>query len=409
MSLDDRAAALDATDPLAGFRDRFRLPENVIYLDGNSLGVQPRHVAERVRRTVEHEWAEGLIGSWNAADWIELPRTVGDRIAALVGAAPGSVTVGDSTSVNLFKCLAAAIMQRPGRRVIVTEETNFPTDGYMMQGLAALRPDLEIRAAAPGSDPAALVDADTAVVALTHVDYRTAALHDMDAVTAAAHAAGAMMVWDLSHSTGALPVDLAGCDADFAVGCTYKYLNGGPGAPAFAYVAPRLGAVRQPLSGWMGHRDPFAFAGAYEPAEGAAGFLCGSPQILSLAAVDAALALWDHVDMAAVRAKSVSLTGLFMEAVEAECGGHGLTIVSPRDDARRGSHVSIAFDGGYAMIQALIGRGVVGDFRAPDLMRFGFAPLYVSHLETLTAVRTLRDLLETGTWRAAGIPSGPVT
>lgn len=396
----DTIAELDRNDPLAHMRSRFILPEGVVYLDGNSLGVLPRGVEERLADVVRREWGRDLIASWAGAGWMDLPQTVGAKIARLVGARPQEVAVGDSTSVNLFKCLAAAARLRPGRRVIVTEEDNFPTDSYIAQGFAGLLGDYEIRYVRPGGDPAAAIDRETAVVLLCHVNYRTAAVHDMAAVTAAAHDAGALVVWDLSHSTGALPVDLAAAKADFAVGCTYKYLNGGPGAPAFVYAPERLlSDLSQPLSGWMGHRDPFAFAPGYEPAEAARRFVCGTPQILSLAALCASLEVWDEVDMAEVREKSLRLTTLFMDLVEQELAGHGLDIVTPRDPARRGSHVSLACSDGYPVMRALAAHGVVGDFRAPDLMRFGFTPLYCSYADVGLAVERLGAILDRELWR----------
>lgn len=398
------AEALDAKDPLAGFRDRFALPPGVIYLDGNSLGVLPKGVAERVSGTIADEWGRDLIASWNKAGWIALPLSVGDMIAPLIGADAGDVVVGDSTSVNLFKCLSAALMAQsvrtgPGRKVIVTEAENFPTDNYIIQGAAKLL-DAEIRYTAPGQSPIPLIDGQTAVVLLTHVNYRTAAMYDMAAITKAAHDNGALMIWDLSHSTGAVPLDLKACNVDFAVGCSYKYLNGGPGAPAFTYALKRIAqSLTQPLSGWMGHKNPFAFSLDYEPGEAIKRFLCGTPQVLSLAALQAALTLWRDVDLAALRAKSLSLTSLFMDLVAQECGDFGLEAVTPRDPARRGSHVSLRFEHGYPVMRAMADHGVVGDFRAPDLMRFGFTPLYISHAETYEAVQRLKTVLESNAWR----------
>lgn len=400
MTTDADIRALDAADPLAPWRDRFAIPDGVIYLDGNSLGVLPKGVAERVARVIGQEWGTDLITSWGKAGWFDLPMRVGDRIAPLIGAAPGEVAVGDSTSVNLFKALTAALALRPDRKVILSEDENFPTDNYIVQGVAELLGGYEIRYLPPGGDVAAMLDRSVAAVLLTHVNYRTAAMHDMAAVTRAAHAVGALTVWDLSHSTGAVPVDLKAADADFAVGCSYKYLNGGPGAPAFVWTAPRLAdRVAQPLSGWMGHAAPFAFDRDYRPAAGARRMVCGTPQILSLAALDAALEVWQGVDMAALRAKSLRLTDLFIALVERDCAGFGLEIVTPRDAAARGSHVSIACADGYPVVQALIADGVIGDFRAPNLMRFGFTPLYLSHADVAEAVRRLRAILESGRWR----------
>ncbi len=398
------AEALDAKDPLASFRTRFALPQNTIYLDGNSLGVLPKGVTERVAGTIAGEWGQDLIASWNKAGWISLPLAVGDMIAPLIGADAGDVVVSDSTSVNLFKCLSAAFAAQsaqPGqnRKVIVSEAENFPTDNYIIQGAAKLL-GAEIRYTAPGASPIPLIDGQTAVVLLTHVNYRTAAMYDIAAITKAAHDNGALMIWDLSHSTGAVSLNLKACDVDFAVGCSYKYLNGGPGAPAFTYAPKRIAnTLTQPLSGWMGHKNPFAFVLDYEPGDAIKRFLCGTPQVLSLVALQAALALWRDVDMAALRAKSLSLTSLFMDLVAQECGRFGLEIVTPRDPARRGSHVSLRFEHGYQVMRAMADRGVVGDFRAPDLMRFGFTPLYISHAETFEAVQRLKAVLESGAWQ----------
>ncbi|PWC42332.1 kynureninase [Azospirillum sp. TSO22-1] len=393
----DEVAALDAADPLAGRRERFDLPDGVIYLDGNSLGALPRATPGHVERVVRAEWGKGLIRSWNTAGWIDLPQRVGDKIGRLVGAAPGQVVVADSTSVNLFKALAAAMRMRPERRVVLSERGNFPTDLYIVQGLADFA-DVELRMVErDGILPA--IDGHTAVVMLTHVDYRAGAMHDMAAVTRAAQDAGALMLWDLAHSAGALPVDLDGCGADLAVGCGYKYLNGGPGAPAFLYVAARHhAAFRQPLTGWMGHAAPFAFGTAYEPAPGIRRALCGTPAVLALAALEAGVDELLAVDMAEVRRKSLGLTRLFRDLLARECAGFGLTPVGPEDPERCGSQVSVAHPQGYAAMQALIARGVIGDFRAPDIMRFGFAPLYLRYADVRDAVRILKDILTTRAW-----------
>jgi kynureninase len=398
MTSFEDAGRLDAADPLAPKRQAFHLPDGVIYLDGNSLGAMPKRAPARLRTVLETEWAERLIRSWTESDWINLPLRVGDRVAPLIGAGPGEVVVGDSTSVNLYKCLGAARALRPDRRVILTEQDNFPTDNYIIEGIARSE-RMEIRYVPAGTDPREALDERVAVVLLTQVNYRTAAMHDLAAVTAAAHRAGAVMIWDLSHSVGVVPLDVRGAAVDFAVGCTYKYLNGGPGAPAFTYVAPAHAAsVAQPLSGWMGHKTPFAFAQHYEPAAEIRRYLCGTPQILSLAALDESLAVWDGVDMSAVREKSLRMTQLFMDLVERHCAGHGLEIVTPRN-AQRGSHVSIACAHGYPVIRAMVEGGVIGDFRAPDLMRFGFAPLYGSYAEVAEAVRIMQEILVTGAWR----------
>jgi len=385
------AERLDAADPLACFRDRFVLPEGLVYLDGNSLGALPKDAAARVSRVVAEEWGEGLVGSWNDAGWIDLPRRVGEKVARRVGAPAGSVVCTDSTSVNVFKVLSAALALRPGRRTILSEEGNFPTDLYVAEGLARLA-GRALRLV-PKGEVLSSLDGDTAVLLLTHVDYRNGERHDLPAVTRAAHAAGALVAWDLAHTAGAMPLDLSGADADFAVGCGYKYLCGGPGAPAFLFVAPRhQEAFSQPLSGWLGHAEPFAFEPAYRPAAGVGRYLCGTPPILSMSALDAALDVLLEADLAAVRAKSEAVTSFFVEAVEQLCG-EAVRLVSPRDSSRRGSQVSFAHPDGYAVMRALIARGVVGDFRAPDVLRFGFAPLYVRFADAWDAAGALAGVL----------------
>ena len=396
----DDCVARDAADPLAAYRDEFVLPDGVIYLDGNSLGALPAHTAAHLQHVVAEEWGQGLIRSWNDAGWFDKPRTLGDRIGRLIGAGPGQVVVCDSTSVNVFKALTAALRLRPGRDVVVGDRDNFPTDLYMMQGATGTLGGYEQRLiAAGGPQLADVLDESVAAVVLTHVDYRTGRMYDMAAVTAQVQAAGALMIWDLCHSVGALPVDLDGCGADFAVGCTYKYVNGGPGAPAFVYVASRhQEAATQPLSGWHGHADPFAFTPDYAPAPGITRFLVGTPHLLSYAGLEASLEIWDRVDLAELRTKSLALTDLFIELVEARVGEH-VEVVTPRDHAVRGSQVSLRHEDGYAPMQALIERGVIGDFRAPDLMRFGFTPLYVGYADVWDAVDVLTDVLTTEVWR----------
>lgn len=396
-ALEARAAALDAADPLGHARARFQLPDGLVYLDGNSLGALTHGARERVARVVAEEWGQGLIGSWNAADWVSLPGRVGDRIARLVGARDGSVVAADSTSVNLFKVLAASLALRPDRRVIVSQRGNFPTDLYMAEGLAALLAQgHELRLVDDGEDPAGALDERTAVLMLTHVDYRTGAVHDMGALTRAAHAVGALTIWDLAHSAGALPLEIGTHGADFAVGCGYKFLNGGPGAPAFLYVAPRhQGEASQPLSGWFGHAAPFAFESGYRPAGGITRFQAGTPSVIALSALDAALDAFDDVTIDALREKSVALCDFFIEAVEA-LAGDAVELASPRDASRRGSQVSWRHAQAYALAQALIARGVVGDFRAPDILRFGFAPLYNRFGEALLAARHLAEVLAAG-------------
>jgi len=397
----DRAAleALDREDPLRGFRQRFALPEGVLYLDGNSLGALPRAAMARLERTVEEEWGEGLITSWLAADWMEAPRRVGDKIAALIGAGPGEVIVADSTSVNVFKAVTAALSLRPERSVILSETGNFPTDLYMMQGIAAFSGGRVRAEAVAGDAVLGRLGEDVAVLLLTQVHYKTGAVHDMAEVTRAAHAAGALVVWDLSHSAGAIPVDLNGAGADFAVGCGYKFLNGGPGAPAYLFAAQRHhGAAVPVLSGWLGHAEPFAFEDGYRPAEGIARFLCGTPPVLGMAALECGVDLMAEADMGALRDKSLRLGRIFMELMETHCGEFGFTLVSPREDARRGSQVSFAHPQGYGIMQALKERGVIGDFRAPDVLRFGLTPLYLRYGDMLDAVLQIRAVCETRAW-----------
>ena len=389
----------DDADPLCAYRERFHLPAGVIYLDGNSLGLLPCATAARVDEVVRREWGKGLIRSWNDAGWIGAPARVGAKIGRLIGAAPHEVTVADSTSVNLYKLLAAAMADPSGRSVILTEAGGFPTDLYMAQGLAAFSPGLQVRAVSRETIVDAL-DEDVGVLLLTHVHYKTGEAFDLAAITAAAHAAGALMLWDLSHSTGAVPVDLNGARADLAVGCGYKYLNGGPGAPAFLYVAERHQAqLRSPLSGWMGHAAPFAFEDGYSPAAGLDRFLCGTPPILGLAALEVGVELMLEADPSLVFAKSQALCSLFIAEVEARCGGFGLELATPRDAGGRGAHVSFRHPHGYAMMQALIARGVIGDFRAPDILRFGFPALYLRYADVVAAAAILHQVLESGAWR----------
>jgi kynureninase len=392
--------ALDRTDPLAPLRAKFLLPSGVINLDGNSLGALPRSTAARVSRVIENEWGEDLITSWNRHDWIGMPQRVGDKIARLIGAGAGEVVVTESTSINLFKVLAVALKMRPGRRVIVSEAENFPTDLYMAQGLTELLDrDYTLRLVSARELEQAL-DADAAVLMLTQVNFRTGALHDMAALTAAAHAAGALAIWDLSHTAGALPVDLNGAKADFAIGCGYKYLNGGPGAPAFVYAAARHhGQAPQPLYGWLGHAAPFEFAPGYRPADGIRQYIVSTPSILAMAALEEGVDLLLQADLGELRAKSKALTEAFIALVEERCAGMGLSLVTPRDAERRGSQVSFTHEHGYAVMQALIARGVIGDFRAPNLIRFGFSPLYIRHVDVWDAVEILRDVLASETWR----------
>ena len=409
MTTRNDCLALDAQDRLGPLREQFALPPGVIYLDGNSLGVLPHATPQRVQQVVRDEWGADLIRSWNSAGWITLPQRVGDKIARLVGADAGELVVADSTSVNLFKVLSAALAiakaDAPQRCVIVSERSNFPTDLYIAEGLARER-GCELVLCEPDEIEQRL-DERVAVLMLTQVNYRTGRLHDMAALTAKAHAAGVLTIWDLCHSAGALPVDLKGTDADFAIGCGYKYLNGGPGAPAFVWAHPRhADRFWQPLSGWMGHAAPFEFTPHYRPAAGIARYLCGTPPVVSLAAlecgVDTVLAAEEHGGLPALREKSLALTQLFIDLVEERCAGQGLSLVTPRDAKLRGSQVCFARDeGAYAIVQALIARGVIGDFRAPDIARFGFTPLYTSYVDVWDAVEHLKQVLERKEWREA--------
>jgi len=392
----------DQMDELRAFRDAFSLPDEVIYLDGNSLGPLPKAAVERVASCVQEEWGEGLIRSWNQAGWWHLPRTLGDRIAPLIGAESGEVLVADTISVNLFKLLCAALQQRSERRVIVSEADNFPTDLYIAQGIAQWYGDVELRLLQPGQEPANVIDEQVALVLLTHVNYRTGRLWDMPAITAQTQQAGALSIWDLAHSAGALPVDLNHCGVDYAVGCTYKYLNAGPGAPAFVFAAKcHQATIQQPLNGWWGHARPFDFDPQYTPAEGIERLLVGTQPILSFAALDASLALWEQVDMQAVRAKSQALTALFIDLIEQECADYGLQLASPRSAEQRGSQVSWQHPDAYAIMQALIARGVIGDFRAPDILRFGFAPLYIRFTDVWDAVQQLKVIVVNNEWQQA--------
>ena len=389
----------DQTDPLASFRARFSLPEGVIYLDGNSLGAAPCDTAARVAQVITEEWGRGLIRSWNDAGWIDLATRVGDKIARLIGAAPGTVMVADSTSVNLFKLLSAALQLRPGRATILSEQGNFPTDLYIAQGLTKLLDRQHRLVQASPEHIATSIDADTAVVMLTHVNYHTGRMHDMAAITRAAHAHGALVLWDLAHSAGAMPLDLAELDVDLAVGCGYKYLNGGPGAPAFLYVAPRLQEdITYPITGWLGHAQPFAFDASFTAASGMAAAAIGTPPVLSLAALEVGVDIALDADLAMVRAKSLQQTEIFAELVKTRCAHHGIAQTSPGNPAHRGSQVCLGHPHAYAIMQALIERGVIGDFRAPDILRFGMTPLYLGFAELWDAVSILDDVMTRGTW-----------
>lgn len=394
------ARQLDRDDPLARVREQFVLPAGSIYLCGNSLGPLPRAARARLDRAIDVEWGQDLVRSYNKHGWFSLPEKLGARLARLIGARADEVTVADNTSVSLFKALCAARSLRPGRRKIVTEAGNFPTDGYVMQGLAQLLGDPQPPVLAPREQVLEAIDQDTAVVCLTHVHYRDSAMFDLAAVTGHAHRQGALVVWDLSHSIGAVPVDLDAANADFAIGCTYKYLNGGPGSPAFIYAASRHHRTMQPgLVGWWGHSQPFEFRDEYTPAEGMRSMLTGTGHILGMIALDAALDVFDQVDLSAVRAKSLALSRLFLQRIADRCAGFGVTPCSEAPLESRGSHVALRHPEGYAVIQALIRRQVIGDFRAPDVMRFGLAPLYLSFENVWDAVELLAAVLAGGEWR----------
>ena len=380
-------------------KDLFELPEGVIYLDGNSLGVLPKGAAARATQVIEQEWGGQLIRAWNSAGWMDLPRVVGDRIGQLIGAPAGSVATGDTLSIKVYQALAAALKMRPDRRVILSDSGNFPSDLYMAQGLiGTIDKGYELRTPAP-EDVADAITEDVAVVMLTHVDYRSGRMHDMNAITEKAHAMGAVMIWDLAHSAGAVPVDMAGSNADFAVGCSYKYLNGGPGAPAFIYARPDIIEGVQPaLSGWLGHDAPFAMELGYRPAMSTERLRVGTPPILQLAVLQEALKAWDGVDMADLRAASIALSERFIGEVSARCPE--LRLASPTDPETRGSQVSFGFKHGYAAMQALIARGVIGDFRAPDIMRFGFTPLYLDESDVVRAAEILEEVIKSRAYEA---------
>ncbi|SCE22911.1 kynureninase [Streptomyces sp. OspMP-M43] len=396
--LTHRAATLDDADPLAAVRDRFLLPDGIVYLDGNSLGALPAAVPAAVEDAVHRQWGTDLIRSWNANGWWEAPVRTGDAIGRLVGAAPGQVVAGDSTSVQIFNTLLAAVRLRPGRRLLLTDPDHFPTDQYIADSVGRLL-GLDVRRV-PARDAAAVLAAEAgnvAVAAYAPVDYRTGELYDMAALTAAAHAAGALMHWDLCHAAGALPVGLDTVEADFAVGCGYKYLSGGPGAPAFAYVARRhQEGFDHPLTGWHGHAEPFAMAGTYTPAPDITRARIGTPALLSLIALEAALTAFDGVEMTAVRTKNLSLTEFFRESADLLLDGLGFTPATPREPERRGSQAALRHPEAYPLVAALTARGVIGDMRAPDLLRFGFNALYVTHADVLRAVVALRDIVTSG-------------
>lgn len=395
----DDCLALDAADPLARFRGQFHLREGLIYLDGNSLGPMPKATARRLAQVMQDEWAEGLITSWLNADWVNAPARIGDKLAKLIGAAPGEIVVADSTSINIFKALGAACQINNGRDVILSEAGNFPTDIYMMQGFERFSGGKIKARIVPPDDVLAHVDGNVAALLLTQVHYKTGRVRDMAAITRRAHDAGVLVIWDLSHSAGSIPVDLNGAGADFAVGCGYKFLNGGPGAPAFIFVAKRHQAAAAPLlSGWFGHRQPFAFDDHYEPAPGIARYLCGTPSILGMAALECGLDLFAQADIARVRDKAKKMGALFIALMAHACAGHGFQLLSPTDDDARGSQVSFAHPNGYEIMQALKKRDVIGDFRAPDVLRFGLTPLYLRYCDVFDAVAAIQHIMESRAW-----------
>ena len=394
-------ADLDAHDPLRHFRDEFQLRDGLIYVDGNSLGALPRATASRVAAAVTNEWGEGLITSWLGAEWSTAPRRIGDKIASILGARPGEIIAADSTSVNIFKALTAAISLRPDRTVILSESTNFPTDVYMMQGIEAFSGG---RLRAVTADPEAVegrLDENVAVLLLTQVHYKSGRVRDMAEVTRRAHEKGVLVVWDLSHSAGAIEVDLNGAKADFAIGCGYKFLNGGPGAPAFIFVAERHQSATPVLSGWFGHASPFTFEENYRPADGISRFMCGTPQVLGLTALECGVDLMLRTDVRELRRKSVRLGQLFVERMELRCAEFGFRLVSPADPELRGSQISYAHPNGYEIVQALKEREVIGDFRAPDVLRFGLTPLYLRYADIVETVERLRDVCLTRAWDKA--------
>ena len=407
MTTRNACLALDAEDSLAPLREQFALPAGVIYLDGNSLGARPVAALERAQAVIAQEWGDGLIRSWNSAGWRDLPQRLGNRLASLIGAGDDEVVVTDTTSINLFKVLGAALKvqagRAPERKVIVSESSNFPTDLYIAQGLMdLLQQGYSLRLVDSPEALTQAIDQDVAVVLLTHVNYKTGYMHDMAAMTALIHECGALAIWDLAHSAGAVPVDLRQADADYAIGCTYKYLNGGPGSQAFAWVSPKLcDLVAQPLSGWFGHVRQFDMESGYEPSKGITRYLCGTQPITSLAMVECGLDIFAQTDMLSLRHKSLALTDLFIQLVEERCAAHDLTLITPREHAKRGSHVSFEHPQGYAVIQALIARGVIGDYREPRIMRFGFTPLYTSFTEVFDAVQILGEILDEKTWAQA--------
>lgn len=407
----DDFVTLDNEDRLAHFADEFYLPEGMIYLDGNSLGAMPKAAKKRAIEVIDQEWGEDLIKSWNKAGWFDLVEKLGNKTARLIGADEGEVIYADATGLNVYKLVAAALEMRPERKVIVMEGSNFPTDNYMVQGLIKqLDRGHEIRFAEDGEILDA-IDDDVAAICITHVHYKTGHLHDMEAITKKAQDCGALAIWDLCHSAGALLVNLNGCNVDMAVGCTYKYLNGGPGSQSFMFVAKRHhGKAVQPLTGWWGHDVPFGFERDYRPRKDIRQFSTGTEPITSLAMSEVGLDIFLRADMQEIRKKSLKLCDLFIQLIEERLGEYDFKLVTPRDHNRRGSQVSVSSENGFPIMQALIDAGVIGDFRAPDIMRFGFTPLYVSYVNVWDAVDRWLDIMENGSWtRDEFMKQGAVT
>lgn len=391
---------LDKQDPLSKYREEFFLPKNTIYFDGNSLGPVPKKTIKNLNKTINEEWGKDLINSWNKANWINLPQTLGDKIAPLLGAKSGEVVVVDSTSLNLFKVLTSALRLNKNRKKIVSESTNFPSDLYILEGVnGMLNNHYECQLIDDDINFEKYIDSSTAVVMLSHINYKTGRISDMKKITDYAHQQGALVVWDLSHSVGVIPMDLHNIGVDFAVGCTYKHLNGGPGAPGFLYVhSDLIEIVSQPLSGWLGHSDPFAFEAKYTPANNINKFICGTPSILSYKAVESALDIFDEISLEQVREKSIQLSELFIKLIKQECGDFGFELFSPIDAALRGSQISYKHENAYPIMQSLISRGIIGDYREPNILRFGISPLYMRYEDVWSAIICLKNIMQSNEW-----------
>ena len=400
LNLED-IKSLDDVDPLSEYREEFYLPKNTIYFDGNSLGPVPTKTIENLNKTINEEWGRDLINSWNKADWINLPQTLGNKIAPLLGAKSGEVVVVDSTSVNLFKVLTSALRLNNNRKKIVSESTNFPSDLYILEGVNGMLSNQYecLLIEDDDIDIEEYIDSSIAVVMLSHINYKTGRISNMKKITDYAHKKGALVVWDLSHSVGVIPMDLHNIGVDFAVGCTYKHLNGGPGAPGFLYVhSDLIEKVSQPLSGWLGHSDPFAFDRKYVPANNINKFICGTPSILSYKAVESGLDVFDGISMEQVRKKSTQLSELFIELIEQECGEFGFKLFSPNDASQRGSQISYRHKNAYPIMQSLISRGIIGDYREPNILRFGISPLYMRYEDVWSAIMCLKNIMQANEW-----------